>query len=91
MAVFTCYVPTNTFGKGSPPPFGLSAGDASFFELDSSQFYQLFGGSFGYYSVIAHPYDGGTGSSVSASVRRMASRSPILRRRAVSMTERMSA
>jgi len=50
MAVFTCYVPTNTFGKGSPPPFGLSAGDASFFELDSSQFYQLFGGSFGYYS-----------------------------------------
>ena len=25
MAVFTCYVPTNTFGKDFPPPFDLSA------------------------------------------------------------------
>jgi Ca2+-binding RTX toxin-like protein len=50
MATFTCYAPTNTFGNGRPPPFNLTAGDGFFFELDSQKFYQLFGGSFGYYA-----------------------------------------
>ena len=38
MAVFTCYVPTDIFGGGTPPSFNLSAGDGSFFELDSQRF-----------------------------------------------------
>ena len=49
MAIFTCYAPTNTFGNGFPPPFNLSAGDYFFFELDSPEFYQIFGGNFNYY------------------------------------------
>jgi Ca2+-binding RTX toxin-like protein len=50
MAIFTCAVSTNIFGNGSPGKFELSAGDGSFFELDSSKFYELFGGSFNYYA-----------------------------------------
>ena len=45
MAIFTCYVPTNNFGKGSPPPFDFSGG-SFYFELDSPKYYELFGGSF---------------------------------------------
>src|SRR5450759_3433389 len=40
-------------------------------------------------SYLLTPYDAGSG--VPTSVRRMASRAPIARRRAISMTERMSA
>jgi len=48
MAIFTCAVSTNIFGNGSPRNFELSAGDSTFFELDSADFYELFGGSFSY-------------------------------------------
>ncbi len=43
------------------------------------------------YRNCSAPYEAGSGSGVPARVRRMASRAPIARRRAVSMTERMSA
>ena len=49
MAIFTCYVPTSNFSGGFPPAFNFTYADGSAFELDSPQFYELFGGSFGYY------------------------------------------
>lgn len=49
MATFTCYVPTNNFGNGFPPSFTFPFGDGSVFELDFPEFYELYGGSFGYY------------------------------------------
>jgi len=50
-------------------------------------------GTYETFAVIAHPdrYGAGTGNGVPFKVRRMASRAPIARRRAVSMTDRTSA
>lgn len=49
MATFTCYVPTNIFGNGYSPRFEMTYGDGSVFQLSSKKFYELFGGSFGYF------------------------------------------